>query len=382
MKKKIVFLLFNPLDNRNYERFGLSYFEKNGWDIECWVFHNKLFGKNIYVNKNYIYLIKNLFDFFKYLKRLPEKFLFVDLSKRDSLSFLLQRLMIFKGGKRVVITITNYPMVRNASVKTFLFQKFSIKNLIFLIKKLGRIFITITLDNKLCPPPNYHFVCGTEAYKEAAKLSKKTEIIKAHCLNYDNYLLLKNKHPNEQYSDSIVYLDQDYEGNYTYSIEGEVHPVTKEAHWNSLNLFFEKLSKKFNKKIIIAAHPRRDRNVKINTPHEVIFEETANLIKNSFLIIGHDSISLEYAIMFDKPVMFVTTNEIEKDKQSMWIKLFAEEFGKKPINIDNAIDLDDKKILSFDKKVYNNYLEKYIKTPDSSNDNFWNNFINFFENKI
>ena len=70
-------------------------------------------------------------------------------------------------------------------------------------------------------------------------------------------------------------------------IEGEVHPVTKEAHWNSLNLFFEKLSKKFNKKIIIAAHPRRDRNVKINTPHEVIFEETANLIKNSFLTLAY-----------------------------------------------------------------------------------------------
>ena len=51
--------------------------------------------------------------------------------------------MRIRGGKRVVITITNYPMVRNASVKTFLFQKFTIKNFIFLLKKLIRAFINI-----------------------------------------------------------------------------------------------------------------------------------------------------------------------------------------------------------------------------------------------
>ena len=146
-----------------------------------------------------------------------------------------------------------------------------------------------------------------------------------------------------------------------------------------MNNLFDKLSIQFNKKIIIAAHPRRDRKAGINTPHQVIFDETANLIKNAFLIIGHDSISLEYAIMFNKPVMFITTNQIQKDKQSLWIKKFADEFGKEPVNIDNPVNLNDNKILSFDKNIYNRYLERYIKTPNSYNGNFWNNFINFFE---
>ena len=86
--------------------------------------------------------------------------------------------MRIRGGKRVVITIANYPMVRNVSIKTFLFQKFTIKNFIFLLKKLIRAFINISLVNKICPAPDYHFVCGTEAYEEALKLSKKTKIIK------------------------------------------------------------------------------------------------------------------------------------------------------------------------------------------------------------
>ena len=173
-----MFLLFNPLDKRNYERLGFSYFEQKGWNIECWVFYNKLFRENISVKKNYIYLVKNIFDFIKYLKNLPKNFLFVDLSKRDVTSSFLQRLMRIRGGKRVVITIANYPMVRNVSIKTFLFQKFTIKNFIFLLKKLIRAFINISLVNKICPAPDYHFVCGTEAYEEALKLSKKTKIIK------------------------------------------------------------------------------------------------------------------------------------------------------------------------------------------------------------
>jgi hypothetical protein len=379
MKKKIIFLLFNPLDERNYQRYGFSVFEKNGWDIECWIFYDKIFKDKTPIKKEYVYTLKSFFDCIKRIKKLPKDFIFIDLSKRDFISYFLQRLMIIKGGKRVLITVTEYPYIKNISVKTFLFQKFSYKNLKFFIEKLIRISINLTIIKALTPKPNYHFLCGYEAYDKARKISKKTEIIEIHCLNYDNYLNLKDKPIDEKYKDSIVYLDQDYEGNYTYALEGEIHPTSKEDHWNSLNNLFEKLSIKFNKKIIIAAHPRRNRKAGINTPHQVIFDETANLIKNAFLIIGHDSISLEYAIMFNKPVMFITTNQIQKDKQSLWIKKFADEFGKAPINIDNPVNLNDNKILSFDKNIYNRYLERYIKTPNSYNGNFWNNFINFFE---
>ncbi len=379
MKKKIIFLLFNPLDERNYQRYGFPIFEKNGWDIECWIFYDKIFKDKTAIKKEYVYTIKSFFDFIKHIKKLPKDFIFIDLSKRDFISYFLQRLMIIKGGKRVLITVTEYPYIKNISVKTFLFQKISYKNLIFLIKKLIRISLNLIIIKPLSPKAHYHFLCGYKAFDEARKLSKKTKIIETHCLNYDNYLNLKSKPEDLKYKDSIVYLDQDYEGNYTYALEDETHPTNKDDHWKSLNNLFDKLSIQFNKKIIIAAHPRRDRKAGINTPHQVIFDETANLIRNAFLIIGHDSISLEYAIMFNKPVMFITTNQIQKDKQSLWIKKFADEFGKEPVNIDNPVNLNDNKILSFDKNIYNRYLERYIKTPNSYNGNFWNNFINFFE---
>ena len=41
MNKKIIFLLYNPLDERNYKRFGFETLEKSGWDVGCWIFFGK-----------------------------------------------------------------------------------------------------------------------------------------------------------------------------------------------------------------------------------------------------------------------------------------------------------------------------------------------------
>ena len=117
MKKKIIFLLFNPLDERNYQRYGFPIFEKNGWDIECWIFYDKIFKDKTPIKKEYVYTLKSFFDCIKRIKKLPKDFIFIDLSKRDFISYFLQRLMIIKGGKRVLITVTEYPYIKNISVK-------------------------------------------------------------------------------------------------------------------------------------------------------------------------------------------------------------------------------------------------------------------------
>ena len=65
MNKKIIFLLYNPLDERNYKRFGFETLEKRGWDVGCWIFFGKHYKK--FGDIEMFYKKKGKFLFFQVL---------------------------------------------------------------------------------------------------------------------------------------------------------------------------------------------------------------------------------------------------------------------------------------------------------------------------
>jgi hypothetical protein len=386
MNKKIIFLLYNPLDERNYKRFGFEILEKDGWDVGCWIFFGKHYKKfeNIemfYKKKENFYFFKSFRDCLKRIKNLPSSFYFVDFWEKDMINNFLRILMILKGGKMICIDTASYPYVYNLTYKSLILEGVSFKKLIIFFKNSLRIVKNKIINNFFFPKPSYHFLPGSKEVKIGNSFFRNTLQIRTHNFNYDNFLNLKNLPNDKKLNNIIVYIDQDYEGNYEYILTREKTPATKNFHWNSLKIFFSEISKLLDKKIVIAAHPRRKNGEKIDTENEIVFNQTANLIKHADLVIGHDSVALEYAVMFNKPIMFISTDEIEKNKQFLWIKKFAEEYGKEVININKPLNLNKDSILSYNKKIYETYFNKYIKFPGSSEKSFWQNFINFLENK-
>ena len=69
--------------------------------------------------------------------------------------------------------------------------------------------------------------------------------------------------------------------------------------------------------------------------------------------------------------MFLTCSDLEKSRQGLIIKSVAAMLNKKPIAIDEKIDIDWKSELTVNKKCYNNYRRAYIKTDYSSELPFW-----------
>ena len=63
------------------------------------------------------------------------------------------------------------------------------------------------------------------------------------------------------------------------------------------------------------------------------------------------------------------------------IKKFSKELSSDLINIDHFTDYDSYNFLKYDKNAYTTYIENYIKTPDVKSENFWLDFINYFENE-
>ena len=102
--------------------------------------------------------------------------------------------------------------------------------------------------------------------------------------------------------------------------------------------------------------------------------KTIQLVKQAKLVIAHSSISIGFANLFRKPIIFINDAELNKMPVSCYlIKAMSEAHGKKQIFIDSGevAKIDWKKEMKIDKKAYDNYKEDYIKNKGSPNLPFW-----------
>ena len=86
--------------------------------------------------------------------------------------------------------------------------------------------------------------------------------------------------------------------------------------------------------------------------------KTAKLVRESYFVIAHDTLSTSYAIFNYKPIIFIYTNQIKNysidtHKQYLQIKVLAETLGSRLLNIDNF-----------------NYKDLIFNPVDKKNDKF------------
>jgi hypothetical protein len=95
----------------------------------------------------------------------------------------------------------------------------------------------------------------------------------------------------------------------------------------------------------------------------------------------HTSTAINFAVLYRKPVIIVTTNEYNEywveDPTPDWIAQF---FGKKPHNLDYAIDFDLQSELYVDEKKYRTYKNDYIKKDGSEELCSWQILANKIKN--
>ena len=385
MKKKFIYVTILPLDKNNYQRFGIKNFIERGWDIEYWIFYKKL--TSVFEEENLFYKKEKNFLIFKSILQVIKKIINLETKNfyylNIGLPWYVEVFMKIKGGKKIILDNCNYPEVYNVVLRKFLLEKKNLKGFFsFFIKALD--IIKKKIFSKFEARPSYIFAAGlkslyiSENYKNLNL--KKVKILKCHSLDYERYLEYKNSLPDKNLENSIVYIDQDHEGNYDLLLNNQ-KAIDAQLHWKSISNFLNNLSLKLKKKIIIAGHPKRNEKGKKFFDHKIIYNQTANLIKNSSLVIGHNSTAVSLVALFQKPYISITTDQLEKTVESFTIKKFSSELGTKLINIDHFNDYNSHDFLKYDKNIYNTYIENYAKTPDVKSNDFWSDFIDFFENE-
>ena len=96
----------------------------------------------------------------------------------------------------------------------------------------------------------------------------------------------------------------------------------------------------------------------------------------------HCSTAVQLAVLFLKPVVFVTTDELNSSELGLYIESFASKLGKTVINIDRDLyKVDWHKELNVDYQKYADYRNEYIKIDGSPEKPYWDIVIDHIDSR-
>jgi hypothetical protein len=302
-------------------------------------------------------------------------FIFRSIS-RENLQYCVLQMITFPSPDEECRSLTEQVMRTYEKLKEVKFREYR-HYFFLLLQKLNVpwLYRLIGINS-----PDYIIITGAESRK-ARKFpvdKGKTRYIWTHTLDYDIYLGIKDQ-PVSRTEPFAVFLDEDFAGHIEFTIFGNYSsPFAPDEYFSKMRIFFDHVEKHLGIPVIIAAHPRTKniRDMQEGYQREVIQGDTARLVKESALVITHVSTALNFAILFQKPILFVTTDKLEKrttgvENEGAYLVAVARSLNQRPVNADHMTALDKKLTLSFDKEAYHRYVEAYIKKEGTPELPFW-----------
>ncbi len=210
-------------------------------------------------------------------------------------------------------------------------------------------------------------------------INKNQKHINLCHFDYDIYSNLKKKKITKQKKDYALFLDQFLP---LHSGQNYIGTASKKInikkYYDDLENFFQNFEKKYNLEIIIAAHPRSDykKNKLLKKGRKFFINKTAELVKNSKVVFTHHSVSYNFAILFKKPIFFLTLSSYKRVEAfvpeflSKYFETFCFNIEKKKFKFPIKSDL-----LSINKSIYTKYKNDYLVTPGYKGLNSWKEFI-------
>ena len=377
MKTQIVVLVNQFLNRTNYERFNLDYKNKS-INIIFWsltpMLNKKVFEE--YCTKdyrkisheNFIYL-RSYREIFKNVKKLRKNTIFLNLAGKNFFIICLEFFLKFKDCIKIEVSDNFFYLTEKKKYQNKYKDLNTLLNfgyIFTILKILNYIYkkILVKFYNSIEIKPKFYFTHNDYLYQKLIHKKKKVFKYKLNQVSQaEKFYRRKSK------NNSIVYVDQEFENSFEQKItKNKFNLINKEKYFDCLNLIFKKIEKKNkNKKIIIASHFRRSNKNLPNLGRKFFFDKTIELIYNSKLIIAHNSTAINFAILFNKPIILLNFSILDSLAliNSKVTESFVDELSIQKINIDLDYNFDLKKIkkLNFSKirlAKYNKYKNNYL----------------------
>ena len=224
--------------------------------------------------------------------------------------------------------------------------------------------------------PNQVVVGGTEEVDRVRRdYPRSTKRVLANSSDFSNSLCFSLSSDTSKLT--AVYLDTGFPGfPRDEVIEKIVEQVDGQDWYPKLDKFFGFVERELKNKVEIAIHPKH-----VGRDHQPMFGgrssvggKTPKLVKNASLVVATNSTSISYAVAFAKPLILVTSNQIQNGRDQYKASLIANiatETGARIFNIDREYTEQDlREAMVIDNAKYESYKRKYLTSRTDGKPNY------------
>lgn len=372
-KIKLVIVKHSELVQRWLDYFCLDtlneHFDLEYWDCSDFVLPGFHFDKQI--ERDYVKKIHSNYEFWQNLRRLPKDTLISNDVHYNKTNYIFHRLMShyfprinyinFYANNPDRSEVKEEPDTQEYQIVRSFLQR--AKHILYKSKFIMYAVKYLTHPNKkyreeLFAPITYNMY---QFHDISCAIGEKYHI---NHPDVETYLKYRNT-PDNGRGKYMVYIDQFF----------PIHPEFKEfnpsldvenaavAFYRSMNRFFDRVEKKYQCKIIIAAHPLSNFRGNPYNGREMVINRTAELVSQCSGVLMHSSNALSYAMLFRKPILMLVNAPIEcAETYYNTIVNTSRKYAIPMIDTDTEQEID---IHTLDDESYRSYCMTYFGDIDA-----------------
>ena len=251
------------------------------------------------------------------------------------------------------------------------FFKIKFKKIINLFISKSLFFLSKFINKKI----THRLVAGEKWNYLAIKTHPlNAQIVLGHSNDFSDYLIKNEQCINTVSYPKAVLLDSAGPAFISDAFFEKLKIYRTVENWYpSLVNFFNHIESKFGLTVEIAAHYKSK-----HEPYSqyfggnrlVKYNDTYNMVKESKFVITLNSTAVSYAVILNKPILFIYSNELLQETNTMnYINDLSNYLGTKPINLNN-LPSNISEYLIIDKEKYSRYIREILTSNDSLNPNY------------
>lgn len=303
MIKKIIFINYEEFSNIIRKNYFVDYLISQDIIVEYYditmIFNNEVHSSNI----DFVTIIHSYYELDKKLKKEKvDETLIIPLFSLDGNSINIYRHLnkfklktaFFKWGMWPSVNDSIFSKINSKRINYHLLKEIFLNQLSKLFKKIGYI-------------KDYDIVFA--AGRIASVQSQNSIVKQVNLSDYNKYLEIREDSQDFTRSNYCVFIDNNASFHPDVVLLGRKH-IDSEAYFKEVNDFFEKIENQYGLEVIIAAHPSSNYNRKVFNGREIIKGKTAELVRDSKLVLSSITTSISFPILFNKPIVFFYNNDM------------------------------------------------------------------------
>lgn len=369
---ELIYLIATPFNKRDRDRFGIDIMRNQGFEVKIWdvfpIIRPDLSGLKVInaCSDSQMTQFVSFAQFEEAILKLRSQSVFLAILPVDDDSLRIYKIFNANSIPYIRLVSAQRPPVKRTMIDLIRDASYA-----SIINKLLR-------KNKQYLSEDQPIALIGKISQQQKNLYSKSQIIDTHALDYDLYLQNCSSDISPIVEDQYaVFVDIGQAGSYHQDIHigRQKEFISSGDYFDDLNHYLDYFEKTYCKKVIIAAHPRVIYEKNVYGERKIVYNKTIDLIRGSSIVLMHHSLAVNFAVLFNKPIIFILYNQkFRQCSRKKYPKAFSNALGST-----NEVTMGESssyyhpwvKLAKINYGKYKIFKESYIKNPETPLINSW-----------